>query len=148
MESVSNESGIFFSLWLDPHSLRQQRVLYNIHALRLRALVGYTLTSREFARAFRQAFEPLRASWPNVETDRGPQTLMEGWIPLLGNSFHPDLLRLLVRFEKISPLIDRLLAEHRTGSRKDPKLAARRRRSRGPLAGRAAAAAATKLSPF
>jgi hypothetical protein len=53
-----------------------------------------------------------------------------------------------VRFEKISPLIDRLLAEHRTGSRKDPKLASRRRPSGDPLAGRAAAAAATKLSPF
>lgn len=54
----------------------QDRVFYNIRALKLRELEGYAITSRDFARDFRDRFEAMRDQWPNVRVDFGPATLM------------------------------------------------------------------------
>ena len=113
MDQVQNETGIFFSVWANAELLWTNRIIYDIHALKLRQLKGYAITSREFATDFRERFECTRGDWPNVRVDYGPVTLMKGWIgselDLPGN----DILVLMERFGRLSPLIDSLLESRR-----------------------------------
>jgi len=112
MDRVENETGIFFSIWIDAKSFAGNRLHYNIHALKVRKLQGYSITSRDFASAFRQAFAPFASDWPNVSVEYGPQTLMQGWL-LLGPDAEKDSLSLLHRFEPLAEVIDRLLESRR-----------------------------------
>jgi DNA-binding MarR family transcriptional regulator len=113
MDRVQNKSGIFFSIWMNEASTRKNRASYNIHALKLRQLKGYSITSRDFANDFRNGFESMRDTWPNVSVDYGPLTLMEGWIEIDSNGLGKDILVLMERFKHLSPLIDRLLESRR-----------------------------------
>jgi len=113
MDRVENTSGIFFSIWTNEASTRKNRANYNIHALKLRNLKGYSITSRDFAYAFRNGFASTRNSWPNVSVDYGPLTLMEGWIEVDSVHFEEDVLVLMERFQSLSSLIDRLLESRR-----------------------------------
>jgi hypothetical protein len=107
MAQVRNRSGIFFSIWINPESAKESRANYNIHALKLRELKGYRITSKDFAEEFRQNF--VKKSWPNVSVDFGPLTLMEGWEEFAPGKLEEDILRMLERFHQVSPLIDHLL---------------------------------------
>ena len=113
MDQVRNESGIFFSVWVNEASARINRANYNIHALKLRQLKGYAIASREFAADFRRRFAPMRSPWPNVSLDYGPQTLMQGWLGTKADTLQEDLSALMERFTMVSPLIDKLLAARR-----------------------------------
>jgi len=113
MDRVQNTSGIFLSIWMSEESMRKNRANYNIHALKLRQLAGYSITSRNFANDFRKTFAPLRDAWPNVSVDYGPLTLMQGWIEIDSNGLEKDIVVLMERFEDLSPLIDRLLESRR-----------------------------------
>jgi len=104
-----SESGIFFSVWVDAKGLKQRRAFYNIHALKLRSLDGCAIQSREFAAAFRAAFAGSARNWPQVSTDYGPQTLMEGWIELDSPRFEDDVAELTRRFLPLAELLDALL---------------------------------------
>src|SRR5882757_5935517 len=50
------EESIFFSVWINDGAIQEGKLLYNIHALKLRELTGYSIKSREFAEAFRARF--------------------------------------------------------------------------------------------
>jgi hypothetical protein len=113
MEEVQNQSGIFFSVWSDGKSLSKGRVMYNIHALKLRQLNAYTITSRDFAEDFRRNFASSRGKWPNVRIDYGPATLMQGWVESETAALYRSIRDLLQRFVELSPLIDRLLESRR-----------------------------------
>jgi hypothetical protein len=113
MDQVRNKSGIFFSIWVDEKASTRTRVNYNIHALKLRQLVGYSITSRDFAQDFRNRFAPMFAAWPNVSVDYGPLTLMQGWMDFAADSFEKDVVALMERFRELSPVIDRLLEARR-----------------------------------
>jgi len=104
-----SEVGIFFSVWIDAKGLKQRRAFYNIHALKLRSLAGYAIQSREFAAAFRSAFATAACDWPQVSTDYGPQTLMEGWIELDSRRFEDEVAELTRRFLPLAELLDELL---------------------------------------
>ena len=109
MDRVENTSGIFFSIWTNEASIGKNRARYNVHALKLRELEGYSIASRGFAEDFRNGFAGMRSDWPNVSVDYGPLTLMEGWIEIDSVYFEEDILGLMERFQTLSPLIDRLL---------------------------------------
>jgi hypothetical protein len=113
MDREQNKSGIFFSIWMNEVSMRKNRANYNIHALKLRQLEGYSITSRDFANDFRNGLASMHNTWPNVSMDHGPLTLMQGWIEIDSNSFEKDILVLLERFTQVSRLIDRLLESRR-----------------------------------
>jgi hypothetical protein len=113
MDRVENTSGIFFSVWTNEASTSKSRANYNVHALKLRQLQGYSITSRDFANEFRKGFASTRNAWPNVSVNYGPLTLMQGWIEVNSNSFEPGVLVLMERFNHLSPLIDRLLESRR-----------------------------------
>jgi hypothetical protein len=113
MDRVPNETGIFFSIWMNEKAGGHSRANYNIHALKLRQLEGYSITSRDFADDFRKNFASMRSAWPNVSVDYGPLTLMQGWVEVDLNTFEKDALALMERFEQVSPLIDRLLESRR-----------------------------------
>lgn len=113
MDKVENTSGIFFSIWTNERSLRKNSANYNIHALKLRELREYSITSRDFATAFRNGFASLQSGWPNLSVDHGPQTLMEGWMNIDIRHFEEDVLALMGRFETLSPLLDGLLETRR-----------------------------------
>ncbi len=106
---------IFFSVWTNAKSVKLNRVFYNIHALRLRAMHGRNLESREFASAFRSEFAARQKAWPNVSVDFGPQTLMEGWIVLGQDKLEESISNLIKCFVPLSEIIDRLL-EDRTNA--------------------------------
>ncbi len=128
MDRVENETGIFFSIWANAKAASQKRAEYNIHALKLRRLAGYSITSRDFAQEFRSGFARMRDGWPNVSVDYGPLTLMQGWIEVAPDRAEQDILEqdileqdileeeilaLMERFRLVSPLIDRLLQARR-----------------------------------
>ncbi len=116
MDQVRNDSGIFFSIWLDQEAASKGFANYNIHALKLRHLKGYSITSRDFAADFRIGFAPVHKTWPNVSVDYGPLTLMQGWIEIDPARFERDVLSLMERFKHLSPMIDRLLESRRVCS--------------------------------
>ena len=113
MNQVRNQSGIFFSIWITEKSAARNQANYNIHALKLRHLKGYSITSRDFAEDFRNRFASLQKPWPNVSVDYGPLTLMQGWIDIHPQSIEKSILRLMKSFEQLSPLIDHLLQSRR-----------------------------------
>jgi hypothetical protein len=127
MRNVPNQTGIFFSVWLSDDAIAKNQANYNIHALKVRLLEGYSITSNDFAQDFRKAFAPLRRSWPNVSLDYGPQTLMQGWIEIEPKTFERDVLALMNRFQKASRIIDGLLAK-RLAPQTRPRRKERRRR--------------------
>jgi len=108
---MSGKSGIFFSVWTDSDSETLGRLHYNIHALKLRRLKSYVITSRNFAEEFRRNFKVLGSSWPNVRVDYGPLNLMQGWIEFREATFEPIVLSLMKEFAGVCPIIDRLLEE-------------------------------------
>jgi hypothetical protein len=102
-------SGIFFSIWLGEKDVEKSIFNYNIHALKLRSLTGYAIKSREFADAFRSAFAIDQHSWKNVSVSHGPQTLMQGHMPLIQENFEMEVDRLVKKFIPLCITIDRLL---------------------------------------
>jgi hypothetical protein len=107
------EGSIFFSVWVNEGSIREGRLLYNIHALKLRELKGYSIKSRDFAESFRSAFRPFEKEWPNVSLSFGPLTLMEGWVRLDLHDPGPGIKELAYKFSEIAFIIDDLLEERR-----------------------------------
>jgi hypothetical protein len=110
MRRAPDDTGIFFSVWVGANDAKRKRANYNIHALKLRQLAGYRITSRDFAKDFRAEFARVERAWPNVSVDYGPQTLMRGWIEIDAKRFAGDVLALLHRFDGVSRIIDQLLA--------------------------------------
>ena len=107
MDRTENETGIFFSVWVRDGNA--DKANYNIHALKLRHLNGYSIASRDFAGDFRRGFARMQRNWPNVSSAHGPRTLMQGWIEVVPDRFEKDVLGLMENFEGVSPLIDQLL---------------------------------------
>lgn len=111
-DRIGNASGIFFSIWTDETSPRILR--YNIHAFKLRELKGYKLESRKFAEAFRTSFSKLHQEWPNLRTDFGPQTLMEGFQERPADALENTIVEWSSRFPPLADLIDALLKTKKT----------------------------------
>jgi hypothetical protein len=108
---LTSTSRIFFSVWISESTIKEQKIFYNIHALKLRQLKGYTIQSRKFAETFRDSFEGFKHKWGNVSVNFGPLTLMEGWIKINSKTFQNDILKLANAFLEIEYLIDNTLAE-------------------------------------
>ena len=107
----SPTGGIFFSIWVTQVGAREGRADYNIHAIRLRKLAGYRITGNDFCDQFRAEFGKLRTSWPNVSTDSGCLTLMDGWFEIDIQAFARDVLKLLNQFREVAAIIDDLLKQ-------------------------------------
>jgi len=107
------QQSIFFSVWINDEGTNESKLYYNIHALKLRELKGYSIKSREFAEAFRVRFKVFEKEWPNVSTQFGPLTLMEGWIKIDGNDFEDHITTLANKFLAIQFIIDDLLGERK-----------------------------------
>ncbi len=112
-ERPQSDAAIFFSVWVSDKAVKEHKIFYNIHALKLRQLQGYKIASREFATAFRARFKPFEHRWPNVKTDFGPLTLMEGWEKPDRTTIEEDVFRIAGRFLEIDSLIDELLVRYR-----------------------------------
>ncbi len=100
------EESVFFSVWLSDESLAKNRLCYNIHALAMRSLVNYRIQSRAFAEDFRKRFIADKTLWPNVRTDFGPLTLMEGWVPLPATDLDHAIAKLATQFVPLHMIID------------------------------------------
>jgi hypothetical protein len=109
-DPLISESRIFFSIWISDSSIKEQKLLYNIHALKLRHLKNYSIQSRKFADIFRDSFKPFEHKWKNVRVDFGPLTLMEGWLNIDVVNFQDDILELANNFLEIEHLLDDTLA--------------------------------------
>jgi len=107
---LTAESRIFFSVWISDSSIEEQKLLYNIHALKLRQLKGYSIQSRTFANIFRNSFKAFEHKWRNVSVKFGPQTLMEGWVKIDEQNFQNDIVELANNFLEIEHLVDDTLA--------------------------------------
>ncbi|MTH14471.1 hypothetical protein [Flavobacterium sp. LC2016-01] len=113
-EALTAESRIFFSVWINDSSIKKQKIMYNIHALKLRKLKGYAIESRKFAEKFRNLFENYSQKWPNVSTNHGPLTLMEGWIELDSENYQKEILKICDSFLEIDYLIDDTLLQFKS----------------------------------
>ncbi len=109
-DPLTAESRIFFSVWVNDATASEQKIFYNIHALKMRLLKGYRIQSRKFADLFRSHFKKFEKNWPNVSTNFGPLTLMEGWIKLDTATIENDIVRLANNFLTIEHLVDNTLA--------------------------------------
>ena len=109
------EESIFFSVWLNDELIQNDKLYYNIHALKLRELKGHAIKSREFADAFRAKFKPFEKEWPNVSVNFGPLTLMEGWVRLDDKNLEDTIRDLAYKFLKIEFIIDDLLTARKKG---------------------------------
>ena len=109
-DPLKSESRIFFCVWISDSSIKEQKILYNIHALKLRKLKDYSIQSRKFADIFRAGFKSFEHQWKNVSVDFGPLTLMEGWIKIDVDNFQDDILELANHFLEIDHLVDDTLA--------------------------------------
>ena len=108
-DPLTAETRIFFSVWINDPAIEEQKLLYNIHALKLRKLKGYSIQSRKFADAFRKSFKEFEHQWQNVSVDFGPLTLMEGWVNINLGNFQNDILKLANNFLEIEHLVDNTL---------------------------------------
>ncbi|MRX70303.1 hypothetical protein SAMN06265349_101693 [Flavobacterium resistens] len=113
-EALTAESRIFFSVWVNDSSIQKQKIMYNIHALKLRKLKGYAIESRKFAEKFRNLFENYSQKWPNVSTNYGPLTLMEGWIRLDLENYQAEILKICDNFLEIEHIIDDTLLQFKS----------------------------------
>lgn len=102
-------SGIFFSIWLGEKDAEKSIFNYNIHALKLRSFKGHAIKSREFADDFRSVFAADQHSWKNVSVSHGPQTLMEGYMPLVQENFEREVDGLIKKYIPLCSVIDKLL---------------------------------------
>lgn len=117
-DPLTAETRIFFSVWVNEKTLQEQKMYYNIHALKLRKLKGYAIESRKFASVFRAGFERYRNKWPNVAVDLGPLTLMEGWVKTDDEKMPEQVTMLANNFLEIAHLIDEALAQFRKQANK------------------------------
>lgn len=108
-EPLTAESRIFFSLWVNDSTIEKQKIMYNIHALKLRKLKGYSIQSRKFAELFREDFKDYTHKWQNVSVNHGPLTLMEGWVKLDLETFQDEVLKMAYNFLEIENLINKTL---------------------------------------
>jgi len=99
---------IFFSIWIN-NADKEHKLFYNIHALKLRKLNGYAITSRKFAYDFREQFKSFEHNWPNVSMKFGPQTLMQGWEIVNLDFLIEDILKIANKFIDIEILIENLI---------------------------------------
>lgn len=104
---------IFFSVWINEKSIREGKLYYNIHALKLRNLKGYKIPARSFAEDFRKHFTKDLKNWENAGVQYGPLTLMEGWIKLNPDHIREDIGVLALKFLDLSPVIDTVLNSYR-----------------------------------
>lgn len=117
-DPLTSESRIFFSVWMTDTGIREQKLFYNIHALKLRKLSGYNITSRDFASRFRKKFKNVEQHWPNVSVQFGPLTLMEGWVKVNAGDPADEILSLSKRFLEIDSLIDETLEHYKLSGEK------------------------------
>lgn len=115
LEGAGNTTGIFFSVWVDEAAIAKGGLHYNLHALKLRQLPGYTLESRKFAVAFREAAAPMLADWAGVETDFGPQTLFQGFADCPVEQVEVVTVELARKFLPLAEVVDGLLAKAKKG---------------------------------
>jgi len=108
-DAIPFKNAIFFSVWVSDETVAKNKLYYNIHALKLRELKGYKLKSRDFARDFRTRFKPYEDQWPNVSTNFGPLTLMEGWVAIDDNNLEGQIQELGRKLLNIHFIIDDLL---------------------------------------
>ncbi len=118
-DPLLSTSRIFFSVWIGDEAIKDHKLLYNIHALKLRQLNGFKITSRDFATDFRERFKPFEHHWPNVSTAFGPLTLMEGFVNIDMESFQHEITTLANKFLAIDYLIDELLDERKISTAKN-----------------------------
>jgi len=107
---LTSPGRIFFSVWVTDSSIKENKLLYNIHALKLRQFKNPNLTARDFAARFRARLKPHQHEWPNLSLDYGPLTLMQGWIPLNDDTLEVDIITLIQKFITLVPIIDQTLA--------------------------------------
>ena len=109
-DPLTAETRIFFSVWTCDSAIQEQKLLYNIHAFKLRKLKGYSIESKKFADGFRHRFKRFEHKWPNVGSNFGPLTLMQGWIKPDLEDLPNEITRLSNNFLEIEHLIENTLA--------------------------------------
>ncbi|MEP7197099.1 MAG: hypothetical protein ABI851_11325 [Saprospiraceae bacterium] len=108
---LTAEARIFFSVWINDKTLKENKVYYNIHALKLRKLNTYAILSRAFADNFRNKFKKYQNNWENVSTKFGPLTLMEGWVEFEEENLENIVFGFAEKFIEIEQLMDQTLKE-------------------------------------
>jgi hypothetical protein len=106
IDPINAKTRIFFAIWVNDKTIKRNKVFYNIHALKLRELKGYSIASRDFADSFRKDFMKFERNWENVSVEFGPLTLLEGWEHFENDNLENIIVKLANNFSSIEYLID------------------------------------------
>ena len=109
---IKNTTGVFFGIWVDHIGKFSGVVQYNIHALKLARLGDHKIKARNFAESFRKQTKKQISDWPNVSTDHGPLTLLQGSFPFSESSLEAQCMKRMEAFVKLSPVVDAMLKSH------------------------------------
>ncbi|AZA92755.1 Uncharacterised protein [Chryseobacterium nakagawai] len=104
---------IFFSVWVNDKALQEEKLYYNIHALKLREFKNYKIANRDFAQDFRHEFSKYQKGWPNISLKYGPLTLMQGWVSFKPDNMQENIHELVQHFLNISFIIDEVLERYK-----------------------------------
>ena len=105
--------------WVNDKTIKQNKIFYNIHALKLRELKGYSIKSGAFVNNFREGFKKFEHNWNNVSVNFGPLTLMEGWEPFKKENLENIIVKLAINFLKMDYLIDETLKTFKKADKKN-----------------------------
>jgi hypothetical protein len=109
-QEINAKTKIFFSIWVNDKTLKENKIFYNIHALKLRHLRDHSISSRDFAEKFRRDFKKIQQHWENISLNFGPLTLMEGWSEIHTGDIETIIVSLANNFLTIDHIIDKTLA--------------------------------------
>lgn len=93
--------------------MQEEKLYYNIHALKLREFKNYKIASRDFAQDFRNEFSKYQKGWPNISLKYGPLTLMQGWVSFKPDNMQENIHELVQHFLNISFIIDEVLDRYK-----------------------------------
>ncbi|MCB0427786.1 MAG: hypothetical protein KDD16_10840 [Mangrovimonas sp.] len=113
-DPINAKTRIFFAIWVNDQTLKHNKVFYNIHALKLRQLKGYSIASSEFADSFRSDLKKHEKHWENVSVKLGPLTLMEGWNYFENENLENTIIKLANNFLEIEYIIDHTLEKFKS----------------------------------
>lgn len=119
IDPINSKTRIFFAIWVNDKTIKQNKIFYNIHALKLRELKGYSIISGDFVHNFREGFKKFEHNWNNVSVNFGPLTLMEGWEPFKKENLENIIVKLAINFLKMDYLIDETLKTFKKADKKN-----------------------------
>lgn len=102
-------NGVFFCMWVDSKNLKKMKILYGVHQLKLKEVLGPKAKPGQFVDNFRSEARKKLIGQPNVEIDIGPVYLYRGSFIASPEDIEETSKIVIKGFLEINELIDKHL---------------------------------------